>query len=197
MTSSARRIRSSPVLATVLATALLAPAPRAVAGGPCCGVVTVDSATGFVTARENASGRVFQFRVTDTGLLKTLAPGSPVYANFKTRQVSVNGADPCCAIVEGPAAKAGASAQGAGANALPADPCCGVEPCCGIASIDAASGLVTARDRTTGRTFQFKPKDKAFLGTLKKGQSVYANHSTGQVSVDGAQPCCAISAAGH
>jgi hypothetical protein len=70
----------------------------AYAVGPCCTVTGVNAKTGMVTAKETSTGRTFQFK-TSAALLKTLSAGSPIYANFSTKQVSVNGVAPCCSIV--------------------------------------------------------------------------------------------------
>jgi hypothetical protein len=66
-------------------------------------------------------------------------------------------------------------------------------PCCGIVNVQP-SGIVTARDTKTGRTFDFQVTDRRLLSTLKPGQPVAADFKTMQVSVepDGATPCCAI-----
>jgi hypothetical protein len=66
-------------------------------------------------------------------------------------------------------------------------------PCCGIVNIGTA-GVVTARETATGRTFEFQVADRRLLATLKIGQSVYADFTTMQVSVqpDGVAPCCGI-----
>lgn len=73
------------------------------------------------------------------------------------------------------------------------------EPCCGIVSIDARTGLVTAREITkpaepVGRTFQFEVKDKTLLKGLKVGQAVYADFTGMKVSLKPASetPCCNI-----
>jgi len=73
--------------------------PWAGAAAPCCAITAIDVKTGVVTAKETATGQTFQFKVTDAALLNSLKVGQGVYANFKTRQVSVNGANPCCSIV--------------------------------------------------------------------------------------------------
>jgi len=67
------------------------------------------------------------------------------------------------------------------------------EGCCAIVEI-GASGVVTARETATGRTLAFQVADRRLLSTLKIGQSVHADFTTMQVSVepDAAQPCCAI-----
>jgi hypothetical protein len=72
---------------------------RANAASPCCTVTGVNAKTGSVTAQETATGRTFQFQVTNAALLKTLHTGSPVFANFSAKQVSLNGSSVCCAIV--------------------------------------------------------------------------------------------------
>ena len=66
-------------------------------------------------------------------------------------------------------------------------------PCCGIVEI-GASGVVTARETATGRTFEFRVADRRLLAGLRVGQPVYADFTTMRVSVqpDGATPCCGI-----
>ncbi len=63
---------------------------------PCCNIVSI-GANGFVTARETATGRTLQFKAAPS-VLNTLKVGQAVFANFGTRQVSVNGIGPCCGI---------------------------------------------------------------------------------------------------
>lgn len=67
------------------------------------------------------------------------------------------------------------------------------EPCCPIVSI-GTSGVVTARETATGRTFEFQVANRRLLSTLKVGQPVYADFTAMRVSVqpDGASPCCGI-----
>jgi hypothetical protein len=84
------------------------------AANPCCTITAVDSRTGLVTGKENASGRMFQFQAGNAGLLKLLRPGTPVYANFTAKQVSLDGRNSCCQIV-------GVSA-GAATDATPVAP---------------------------------------------------------------------------
>jgi hypothetical protein len=67
---------------------------------PCCNITAIDNATGVVSARVTATGQTFRFKVTDAALRPSLKLGQGVYANFKANQVSVNGEDPCCAIVK-------------------------------------------------------------------------------------------------
>src|SRR3989442_5578220 len=72
------------------------------------------------------------------------------------------------------------------AEALAAD------PCCRITAIDPSTGLVTAREKTIGRVFQFKPTNPQALGSLSVGQEVYANYGRRLASLDGTSACCRI-----
>jgi hypothetical protein len=65
-----------------------------------------------------------------------------------------------------------------------------VEPCCTIKAIDAKSGLVTARENASGKTFTFKAPEATLKG-LRVGKSIDADFKSGQVSID-EQPCCAV-----
>jgi hypothetical protein len=70
------------------------------------------------------------------------------------------------------------------------------EPCCSITAIDARSGVVSARDSATGRTFQFTLDDATLLPTIKVGQAVDADFKTMKVTVHpaGGAVCCAVAA---
>ena len=72
---------------------------RAQASEPCCNVTAIDARTGVVTAKDKASGREFKFHVTQAASLRTLRAGSPVYADFAAKNVSLNEGAVCCAIV--------------------------------------------------------------------------------------------------
>src|SRR5437870_6605766 len=157
-----------------MAAALLFAAMSLDAAEPCCSITGIDQRAGVVTARETATGRVFQFRPQNAALLNQLKVGQEIYANFARAQVSVDGASPCCTIV------------GAKATATPGT------PCCNVTGIDQRVGLVTASETATGRTFQFRPQNAVLLNQLKIGQQVYASFAAGQVSVDGITPCCGI-----
>ena len=73
-------------------------APIASAATPCCGVTNI-SRDGQVTAQETRGARTFQFHVADPAQLRGLRVGAPVYANFDTKQVSLDGKKPCCKIL--------------------------------------------------------------------------------------------------
>jgi hypothetical protein len=66
-------------------------------------------------------------------------------------------------------------------------------PCCAIAAIDTRTGIVTARDTASQRTFQFKAGDAALLRSLKVGQKVFADFTANTVTLTAnARPCCRI-----
>lgn len=86
-------------IAAIMLIVLSGVAGRAQAGEPCCSVTAIDARTGVVTAKDKASGQEFKFHVTQAALLRTLRAGSPVYANFAAKKVSLKEGAPCCAIV--------------------------------------------------------------------------------------------------
>src|SRR5207237_8426000 len=59
------------------------------------------------------------------------------------------------------------------------------DPCCAITAINAHTGVVTAKETATGRTFEFHVPDAKLLSSLKVGQGVFANFTSKQVSHDG------------
>jgi hypothetical protein len=65
----------------------------------CCVITAIDPASGLVTAREEAVGRGFQFKLNEAGLLGSLHVGQPVYANYARRLVSLDGSSACGRIV--------------------------------------------------------------------------------------------------
>lgn len=76
--------------------------PRAVASAQaCCSVTSIDQRSGVVSAKESATGRAFQFTFGAGKLVGSLRLGQPVYANFKTNQVSLDGKTVCCSVLSG------------------------------------------------------------------------------------------------
>ena len=71
---------------------------------PCCAIVAVDAKAGIVSAKVNANGNVFQFKLTNPATLSTLSAGQAVYANFTNHQVSLDGRTVCCTMTSGPQA---------------------------------------------------------------------------------------------
>lgn len=78
--------------------------------------------------------------------------------------------------------------------ALPAPPADAADPCCGITAIEARTGMVTAKETATGRTFQFQVAGVKALKGLTVGQRIHADFTTMKVSLrpDGATPCCDV-----
>jgi hypothetical protein len=66
----------------------------------CCTVTAIDVRTGTATAIETATGRTFEFHVPNPRLFATVRVGTPVYANFSTKQVSLDGKTPCGEITQ-------------------------------------------------------------------------------------------------
>jgi hypothetical protein len=62
--------------------------------------VTSIAKSGQVTAQETRGARTFEFQVADPALRRGLRVGSPVYANFDTKQVSLDGKKSCCTILK-------------------------------------------------------------------------------------------------
>lgn len=65
-------------------------------------------------------------------------------------------------------------------------------PCCSINAIDSDNGIVTARNATTGETFQFEVASRSLLRSLQVGQKVYADIAAKKAGVKPAVPCCEI-----
>jgi hypothetical protein len=144
----------------VLFCVIFVPALRA--GEPCCGITSINAKTGEVTARVNATGQTLSFTVTDAKVLSAMKVGQAIYANLATRQVSVNGIEPCCGI-----------------TALSAVPPPGT-PCCTVTSVNSQTGQVIVKENATGRLITIKvgsagvgPVDAAKLAqTFKVGTAV-------------------------
>jgi peptidyl-prolyl cis-trans isomerase SurA len=61
-------------------------------------VTAIDAQSGTASAKVNATGAPFSFKVADQKELQALKVGVAVYANFTTHQVSLNGRDACCTM---------------------------------------------------------------------------------------------------
>ena len=156
-----------------LALAILILAMPLYAATPCCGVTAIGR-DGVITAKDVKTGRIFQFSVKPEVMLG-MKVGQDVYANFDTKKVSVDGVTPCCNIFNLDAVDAKGNLK------------LGVSD---VVSIDAGTHIATARDKATGRTFQFKIEGAAIK--LKAGDIIFANFAVGKVSVDQLGPCCSI-----
>lgn len=57
----------------------------------CCQITVINQQTGVATGVVDATNQVFQFKVNNRALLQSLRIGQPIFANFKNRQVSLDG----------------------------------------------------------------------------------------------------------
>jgi hypothetical protein len=104
-----RRLQLAPQCGLILSSIVLACTFAAFWGAsaqdaPCCLITAIDPRTTTLTAEVRASGQSFAFRPKDPKLVSVFKVGQPVYANFKTGQVSLDGRVACCTITEGPTA---------------------------------------------------------------------------------------------
>ena len=61
-------------------------------------------------------------------------------------------------------------------------------PCCSITAIDMKTGIVTAKNTTTGGTFEFRLGNAAQIGNIKIGDPVSTDFQTREVTVHSFQP---------
>ena len=94
-----RQIATLTIAAAFVALGLAVAPPPAAAAEPCCGIQSVDTRTGIVTAIDRATGQSFQFQVTNPAQLQGLRPGQPVYGNAASGRVGLTQAAPCCSVV--------------------------------------------------------------------------------------------------
>jgi hypothetical protein len=64
-------------------------------------------------------------------------------------------------------------------------------PCCGITAINKATGIVTAREKSGGRTIEIKATPEQ-VKNLRVGQEIFANLETKKASLDGKTLCCGL-----
>jgi hypothetical protein len=188
--------------------------PCAHAAPPCCSITAINQQTGIATAKVDASGQVFEFKVTSSALLHSLKDGEPVYANFTSRQVSLDGKTICGTIVaigpatspQGPMAKPSAPPQPGTAPKPPSSPQPSATPqsapasptsasnsaCCSIISTNVSTRLVEAKQGTSGPGFEFSVPKSIPIQNLHVGESVWANFNARKVSLDGKTACCDI-----
>ena len=81
---------------------------RAQTPAACCSITAIDARTGVVSAKVNANQEVFEFRVPDAKVLAGLHAGQAVYANFTTKQISLDGKKMVGTITSLPQASSGA-----------------------------------------------------------------------------------------
>jgi hypothetical protein len=105
-----------------LVAAVLLFGPATQAQTPCCSITAIDARTATVTAKVNATAQTFEFRVSDAKLLANLRVGQAVFANFTTKQVSLDGKTVAGTIVSGPTPAPPAAAPRPAPGAAPAAP---------------------------------------------------------------------------
>ena len=81
---------NSALHAAICAATLMMSAP-ARAASPCCGVVSVDTRSGVVTAQDKATQRRFEFKVENAILLRRVQPGQAVTADMASGKATVEG----------------------------------------------------------------------------------------------------------
>src|SRR5437660_9091560 len=146
-------------------------APRTIAQEKtCCSITSIDKRNGLVSAKVDATGQAFQFRLSKGGGVGSLKIGERVYANFSTHQVSLDGKSICCSIAAPEPMSLGATQQAA---SVP--PNSGANPaCCAITSINAPARVVSAKENSTGQALEFAVPSSIPLQTLHLAESVCA-----------------------
>ena len=152
---------------------------------PAASVTSVDARTGVVTAKVNASGQQFEFTLSNAAQVKTLRIGQPVYANFTTKQVSLDGQHVAGQIISVGAVPRPKGAGAPGAQSVPGPDKAPTAACCVITALANEAGVVTGKVNATGAQFQFTLNDPAALRSLQIGEPVYANFNDHRVSLDG------------
>jgi len=135
MKLSNSHLRRLVIVLCALAPLILFCAQSAYAGAPCCQITAINSSTGVVTARVNATGQIFQFTVKNTAQLKQLRVGQGVYANLSSKTMSLDGRS-----VAGNIVSVAAPSLAARGGPAPASPLAGAQV---LASSMAASGTTS------------------------------------------------------
>src|ERR1700730_11487868 len=102
------------VLIVSIFTAVVSPPAHAATEKPCCEITAIDGRANTATARDLATGRVFQFVTPKAATNSALKVGQRIFANFAANMVSLDGVKQCCKII--PAAAATPSAIPAAAS---------------------------------------------------------------------------------
>ena len=145
---------------------------------PCCSIVGINPATNTITGWNKTNGRLFQFNVNATDI-KTLKLNSPVNATPQLDRITgLNGAAKNYSVIKTFAEPVGKpvinKAEPVGVVNLQID---NVEPCCAITELqidnsEPVNTIVTASNKTTGKSFQFKAAS-VIAKTLQMGDPVY------------------------
>src|SRR4029077_692414 len=65
----------------------------------CCQITAIDGRTNTATARDLATGRIFQFVTPNAATTSALKAGQKIFANFSANAVSLDGVKTCCKII--------------------------------------------------------------------------------------------------
>ena len=151
-------------------------APAECAGTPCCEIVAVNARTGVVTAKVNATGQEFEFKLSNPAQLKALRVNEAIYANLATKQVSLDGQHVVGQIISIASSKV-APVDGIGTQASPVD---GVRSTGNQASRFAVSQIQGG--------YAFRNLSARFQSLLKNGEKLqvtFDNPATGKSTVTG------------
>lgn len=154
---------------------------RVYAVEPCCNIVSINSRAGTVTAKVNATGQQFEFRLSSPAQIPSLRVGQPIFANLRNRQVSLDGQHPAGQVVSIASSKAspldGIQTSAAPLDGMknPAAPLDGIKtsaaPLDGIIThINQAQGTVTST-LNNGQTLELHLNNPSLLKGLALGQS--------------------------
>jgi Cu/Ag efflux protein CusF len=143
----------------------------ALAATPCCKVIDI-AANGQVTAREINGTRTISFQVSDIALLRGLKSGAPVYANFDTKQVSLDGKKVCCKILNtGTVAK---QPEPAASAAVPKEKPSGTATPSKQTTVQVPKVDVTASEGSTATAIRGKPATSATGDKQPRGSTAPA-----------------------
>jgi hypothetical protein len=87
------------VLIVSIFTAVVSPPAHAATEKPCCEITAIDGRANTATARDLATGRVFQFVTPKAATTSALKVGQRIFANFAANMVSLDGVKQCCKII--------------------------------------------------------------------------------------------------
>src|SRR5712692_8714921 len=153
------------------------------------GIVTASIIDGgTTTVKASSGGESLRFFVKDPALLSSLKEGQEIFADFNTQEVFTSASGQVLRLGGILTDSFGKSSAGPAGGTNPVGPVDGgrpigpvdggrpigpvdaaklgnaanpVEPCCSITSINAATGVVTAQEKATGRSFQFQVSNSA------------------------------------
>ncbi|MGH2599612.1 MAG: hypothetical protein ACRDJ9_09510, partial [Dehalococcoidia bacterium] len=135
---------------------------------PCCGITAIDASAGLVTAKDAKTGQSFQFRVSDTRLLRSLSLGQKVYADYGAKRAGIAPAEACCGIIAPGQPINGIIAPAAPINGIiaPAAPINGI-----IAPAAPINGIIAPAAPINGNAVQASQARAAERGRVPAAQA--------------------------